>query len=376
MFTKQIPMVRRVLLIVSAFLFALMFSFGQAGAETIEELQQQSAQLQEEIDGNEKKVQALGDKIDTLEGKVAQLRAEVAQASTEVELTKVKLAELKQQLEKAEVELELQKDLLRSALRALYERRGASTVELLIASDSFSDFIDEQEYLERLQGSIKDSAEQVIDLKKEIESQQSEQKSLLEEQEQQKKLVAAKRQEEQTILNETKGEEGAYKKLVARQLEELEEAEQALAAALSSGSFKTAPVGPVSGGDIIGAVGNTGLSSGAHLHLEVRVGGSVTNPGPYIAHQPVNPVYISQGYGNPDPIYRSGYHPGVDYLPGNGAIYAIESGYLYRGCSNEMLGTSYNPYGYVAIVQHSDGHVSVYAHMAGGPAACDYNTYY
>ncbi len=42
-----------------------------------------------------------------------------------------------------------------------------------------------------------------------------------------------------------------------------------------------ASVGSVATGDVVGSVGNTGFSSGAHLHLEVRHGG-VVNPSPYI----------------------------------------------------------------------------------------------
>ena len=101
----------------------------------------------------------------------------------------------------------------------------------------------------------------------------------------------------------------------------------------------------------------------------------MTNPDPYIVAQPVNPVVISQHYGNADPIYRSGYHPGTDYAASTGSpIFAIDGGNMYRGCSADMLGT--DAYGYVAIVEHGSGVISIYAHMSGGPAACDYNTYY
>lgn len=359
-----------------AVLLSLVLVYNTAGAATVEQLRSKSSSLQAEIDKNEARINDLAAEIDTLQGKVAQLKAEINQANTEIELTEVRLEELAKRLEAAELELDRQKGLLKAALRALYERRDASTVELLIASDSFSDFINGQEYLERLQTAVKESADRVIDLKQQIQKEQNEQNELLEKQEQQKRVLSDKKAEQQKILSATEGEESKYKDLVASQLKELEEAEQALAAALSSGSFKTSPVGPVDGGDIVGAVGSTGLSSGPHLHLEVRVGGGVTNPDPYIRHNPVDPLAISQGYGVYNPIYISGYHPGVDYYPGNGAIYAIDSGYMYRGCSNEMLGTTNNAYGYVAIVQHAAGHFSVYAHMSGGPSACNYNTYY
>lgn len=365
--------------LVSGILSTGLFINNGVNAESTSDLRKKADQLQKEIDANKAIADDLGHQANTLKDAIAGLDIQISNAIKQIELTKVKIAELEAELVKTQAELERQKGLLKASMRALYKRGGASTTELLVGSDSFSEFIDEQEYLERLKLGVQDSTKKVIEIKQKIQKQKEEQENLKKQQEENKRQLNSTRSQRANLLAKTEGEEAKYKKVVADLEKQQAEAEAALARALNSGSYRVSPVGPIGKGEIVGAVGSTGLSSGPHLHLEARNGNGVTNPSPYIKEQPINmpPGYISQGYGASNPIYRSGRHPGIDYATSSGSpIFAIDNGYMYRGCSNQMLGTSNNAYGFVAIVEHSNGIKSIYAHMSGGPAACNYNTYY
>jgi septal ring factor EnvC (AmiA/AmiB activator) len=341
-------------------------------AATINDLQKKSQQLQANIQANNDKIQELSAQSETLQVKVEELNQEIARASTEIQLTEVKLEELRLRLKAAEEELERQKQLLKATLQAIYERSGASTFELLMATDNLTSFLNEQEYLGQLQSAVKQSTDQVIKLKQQIEEEKRNQEDLLKTQKQQRAVVDAKRAEQQSILDATKGEESKYREIVSSQLAALEEAEQQLAALLSAGSYVS--YGPIGRGQVLGSLGSTGFSTGPHLHFQVYRNGSTVNPsagGSTLINGYQWPLFggvgwISQSYGCvAAPWYYAvqcgggtgSFHSGMDiaasaYTP----IVAADNGeVIFKGCRAGL--------GYVVVVDHGGGWQTWYPHM-------------
>ncbi len=360
-------------------LFALTIIFGAtvniapftsnnkiASAQSIGDLRNQSAQLQREIDASNAEAEKLEGEAITLRNVVRGLDVQIVSASKMIELTNVKINQLQKELNDAEIELARQKELLKANIRALYKRGDASTVELIVGSDNFSQFIDEQEYLERVKVGIQDSTNKVIELKAQIERQKNEQTEL------QKQQVAAKasldntRQQRAQILAQTEGEEAKYRQVVADLQEKRKEVEKTLAAKILQGRFVS--LGYVDAGQPIGRVGMTGFTFGPHLHFELRDGGlNPINPSGGFTWPVPSSQNVVQGYGCGAPANwyvrkcadGSSLHAGLDIAAGLGtSIVAAKSGtIIHRGDDGDG-------YGIKVIIKHNDGTYTYYAHMS------------
>lgn len=366
----------KLLAVVFTVTFGLLVSFYPKSipveAETISELQTKSQKLQADISANNDVIKNLNEQGSSLQGKVDELNAEIAIANSEIELTTVKLAELAQRLIEAQEELDSQKVLLKKTLQAIYERSDVSTFELLMASDSFTTFVNEQEYLGQLQSAVKQSTEKVIKLKQQIQEEKRTQEDLLAKQTQQRAVVSAKRSEQQSILDATQGEESRYRTIVAQQQAELEKSEKQLAALLAAGSYVN--FGPVLRGQKIGSVGSTGYSTGPHVHFQVYSNGSTVNPsagGKSLINGYGWPIaggagWISQSYGCVAEPWEysvkcnnggNSFHSGMDIAisAGTALVAAADGNIIFKGCRAGL--------GYLVVIDHGGGWQTWYPHQ-------------
>jgi hypothetical protein len=125
----------------------------------------------------------------------------------------------------------------------------------------------------------------------------------------------------------------------------------------------------VDAGDVIGTMGSTGNSSGAHLHFEVRNSADiVVNPRNYLGTSmtwPTSSRRVTQEFGMTDYAKAGAYggknHTGIDIgavTPGSWGdpIYAVSPGEIvfkdWRGA-----------YGYAVVVLHDNDLITLYAHL-------------
>lgn len=340
---------------------------GKLEAQSIDGLRGQSQQIQDDIANNQAAADKKHKHADNLQGAVNELDGQISAATQQIGATAGKIDQLTADLKQKQKDLIKAKKLLKLNMQALYKRGDASEIELIVGSDSFSDYIDEQEYLERVKTGIQDAAKQVIELKKQIKSQRDQKKEELAKQEAARSSLGNLRSQRADLLEKTRGEEAEYKEIVEDLKDQRAAVDQQItaliqaAAAQSSGGGGGSSGGVVGGGgQIIGRVGTTGFSTGCHLHFEMRnSSGQVINPRSAMGIWPVSGS-ISQEFGNPSNWYVGGFHPGIDIVtspPCGVPVRATKPGRIFR-IPNDPA------YGNLVIIKHNDGTSSVYGHLS------------
>lgn len=362
---KQPPTTRRTKLV--QLLFAgVMLGFAALVAPKVfaQSFQEQISSIDSQIAQYEQEISRLRAEGDTLQNKLSLITAEKNQLQAAIEKNEQRKLQLQQEIIANEEKLERQKRTLNKTVAQIYAEGDKPVIVVLAGAKNIGQYVAEQEVRGAVRDQMKNAMDQVKKLKATLAQQQKEVEAVIAQQVGQREQVVAKETEQARLLEETRGSEAAYGNMVGSLKEQRAAAEAALAASLARAAYKeVAPAGYVNAGAVVGHVGSTGMSTGPHLHLEAR-SGSIVDPSAYIQTQPIDmpPGWISQTFWNADPMYISGHHPGVDYAAPTGTpIYAVAPGMMWRGSSEQLLGTW--AYGNVAIIEMNNGVRMIYAHM-------------
>lgn len=351
-------------------------------------------------------------KVIELQGQAKTLSSQIQIMDNQIKLTELKIDEAKARLEEITGNIEvakeriggLEKNISVSAkaligrINATYQVGRIDSWQVFLTSDNISNFLTRLTYLRVVQAYDKKSIYAAQQSKDNYERE----KTLLEEKQEEEEAVRIElegyttkleqeKKQKDDLLAVTKNSEREYQKRLSDAMRELQQIQKAAQVLVS-----TEPK-DVKRGDLIGLMGSTGYSFGAHLHFGVYGVSSLSdynyysnheNPANYLENRSVDwqtgcpgdpsgqtntgggsfswpmdtgNLHITQGYGHTcysSVYYRGNPHPAFD-MYNNSAILvkAVDDGkaYFCRNCTGDGANG--------VFLFHSNGKMSLYWHL-------------
>lgn len=204
---------------------------GDSLDQKINALKKQSASLQAQA--NNYKAQANDYKT-----KVNALNSQVELIQTQINLSQANYTKVSREVDQAKEDLATQKAILDENIRAIYKQGEFNSLELIASSDNLSDFVNKQEYTQKVKDKVEGSLAKIAALKVQLEKQQSELAGLIKDQENQRAQLESTRAEANQLLavaQESAEKADAQVRSTNSQLAKLRAQQAAAIAAVSGG---------------------------------------------------------------------------------------------------------------------------------------------
>ena len=202
--------------------------------DTIDNLQNQTSALENELKGINQDILTLSEKISDTEMQVEILNSDIDKTQDD--------------LEKAQKNEDQQYEDMKSRIKYMYEHGSATMLEMLFSAENMSDFLNKADFIENLSNydrkalnNLKDVHQQIADQKADLEAQQDSMKDLQNQLQTQQTQLQAKAAATSTNLNEVNAKlQKAKEEEAARQAEEARKQAEAAAKAKAAAKAEAA----------------------------------------------------------------------------------------------------------------------------------------
>lgn len=328
--------------------------FGLARAQSVGELKDKRSDLQQQLDDLNRQIKSLQTEISKTRSQQASLKNEILIYDREIKATELQIqaketqiqdanlqiAELQAQIEKRLKEIADNKVILGQLLVQLNELDADTALHIGLGSESFSQFLDQIQFTQSLQGKVYEILQNVKAIKLKLEAQQADLKAELKKLEALRDQLAVtqeslqgQRRQKQSLLDKTRGVERNYQSLLAKS--------QSAEADLQK--------------EILDLDNS----------IRAKLGQRTISPGKGVLAYPMDGI-LTQGYGNTG-FTALGYtfHNGIDLAaPAGEPVYAAADGAVAASDTGEAA------YGNWVAIKHKiatkDGPrevISLYAHL-------------
>jgi peptidoglycan DL-endopeptidase CwlO len=156
----------------------------------------------------------LGAQANDLQGQINDLQNQIASIQAQIDANAAKEKDLNNQIETAQKKLEEQRDLLSANIRSMYIEGDISPLEMIASSSNLGDFVEKQEYRDRIKDSITEMLDEIEKLKKQLSDQKEEVRRLLGEQTALRGSLAQKQGEASEKLAQTNQQKSSFDEAV------------------------------------------------------------------------------------------------------------------------------------------------------------------
>ena len=191
--------------------------------DQIEDLEKKAESYRQMIEMNQNKAATLENQIKLMEGQIATLERDIIDIQQKIEATNNDINSLSTQIEMKQKEIDAQKIVLGELLQAYYENDQDTLTEMLLKNSSFSEFMNQSEYISQtgskvdsILASVSDAKNQLDGAKKTLEAKNEQQKEQRGNINQKKIALDGEQATKENLLVETNGQEQKYQQLLKR----------------------------------------------------------------------------------------------------------------------------------------------------------------